>query len=122
MRRLALLAALLAGGAGAQEAEIQRALVQRDQQSAAFAAGVRGPLPAAAAELHARQLSEVMATPLAAELRPYQRMRMAEERALVLPPPVVRGSSVAVPDLAPLPLPGGPRRGVDPVLPQGLPY
>jgi hypothetical protein len=121
-------------GAQAQEREIQRALIERDQQSAAFAAGARGaPAPDLSA-LNARQLSDVMAIPLPPELRPYQRFRMAEERALVLPPPkeigdsyrsplpLPFGRSVAVPDLDPLPLPGGPRGGVDPVLPQGLPY
>jgi hypothetical protein len=99
----------------AQEQEIQRALVQRDQQSAEFAAGVRGA--PVLAPLHARQLQEVM-LPLATELRPWQRNRMADERALVFAPPIVEK---AVP-LEPLPLPGGPRSGVDPVLPQGLPY
>ena len=115
---LVLLGACL--GAQAQEREIQRALVERDQQSAAFAAGLRGVPPPAVSELHARQLSDVMAISLPDELRAWQRFRMAEERALVLPPPVRR--SGPDPDLAPLPLPGGPRRGVDPVLPQGFPY
>jgi hypothetical protein len=116
---------LFAGIAHAQESEIQRALVQRDQQSAEFAAGVRGVPPGAASGLHARQLSEIAATPLAPELRPYQRMRMGEERALVLTPPNVRKSGSdpeSKPASSPLPLPGGPRGGVDPVLPQGLPY
>ncbi len=119
MIRLAALALLATSlGAHAQQAEIQRALVERDQQSAAFAAGIRGmPSPEVAA-LHARQLSEVMAVPLSPELRPYQRFRMAEERALVLPPPRMKES---VSEGKPLPLPGGRRGGVDPVLPQGLP-
>ncbi len=118
MIRIAAL--LLAGaclGAQAQEREIQRALVQRDQQSAEFAAGARAP---ALSPLHARQLSDVMAVPVAPELRPYQRSRMAEEREVIFAPPVRK----SVPDtvLSPLPLPGGPRGGVDPVLPQGLAY
>ena len=111
---------LLAGtclGAQAQEREIQRALIQRDQQSAEFAAGVQAP---ALSSLHARQLGEVMAIPRPPELRPYQRFRMAEERELVFAPPVRK--SVPDTDLAPLALPGGARGGVDPVLPQGLPY
>lgn len=108
-------------GAQAQEREIQRALVERDQQSAAFASGAPGtPTPALSA-LHARQLSDVMAVPLPAQLRPWQRFRMAEERSLVLPPPVLRSGSEPDFPMA-LPLPGGPGRGVDPVLPQGFPY
>src|SRR5688572_11186019 len=107
MIRLAALLLSLSPVAHAQqqhEQEIQRALVQRDQQSAEFAAGVRGAPPGALQSLHARQLGETM-RPLAPELRPYQRARMAEDGALVLAPPVRR--SVPVPDL-PLPLPGGP--------------
>jgi hypothetical protein len=130
MRIAALLLAGTCLGAQAQEQEIQRALVQRDQQSAEFAAGAHAP---ALSSLHARQLGDVMAIPLAPELRPYQRFRMAEERELVFAPPVVksgsepdfRGSSKSGSDpdfTAPLALPGGARSGVDPVLPQGLPY
>ena len=121
IRLAALLLLSLSPVAHAQlqhEQEIQRALVQRDQQSAEFAAGVRGASPGTLETLHARQLSEAM-LPLAPELRPYQRARMAEDRALVLAPPVRR--SVPVPDL-PLALPGGPRSSVDPIAPQGLPY
>ena len=117
MRIAALLLAGTCLGAQAQEQEIQRALVQRDQQSAEFAAGAHVP---GLSSLHARQLADVMAIPLAPELRPYQRLRMAEERELVFAPPVRR--SVPDPDLTPLPLPGGARGGVDPVLPQGLAY
>ena len=117
IRIAALLLVGTCPGAQAQEREIQRALVQRDQQSAEFAAGVQAT---ALSSLHARQLGDVMAIPLAPELRPYQRVRMAEERELVFAPPVRR--SVPDPELSPLPLPGGARSGVDPVLPQGLPY
>ena len=98
------------------EAEIQRALVQRDQMSFEFSAGAAGSPPPALEALHARQLSETM-QPLAPELRSYQRSRMAEERELVFSPPVVR----AGPPAAPLPLPGRPRRGVDPVTPDRFP-
>jgi hypothetical protein len=121
MIRLAALALLGASlGAQAQQAEIQRALVERDQQSAAFALGIsRRDVPPAASALHARQLSEVMAVPLSPELRPWQRFRMAEERALVLPPPRKKETSS---ESKPLPLPGGWRGGVDPVLPQGFAY
>ncbi len=105
-------------GAQAQEQEIQRALVQRDQMSAEFAARARGIPTQDLSDLHARQLRDVMTIPVAPEFRPYQRARMAEERALVLSPPVKR--SVPDPDLLPLPLPGGPQPGVDPVTPPGL--
>jgi hypothetical protein len=97
------------------DAAIQRALIQRDQQSAEFAARVRGQDVSRLEQLHARQLQEP-AQPIP-ELRPYQRQRMAEERAvLALPPPVVRTK----PAKGPLALPGGPRHGVDPIPAQGL--
>lgn len=89
------------------EREIQRALIQLDERSAAFA---RGTPPAPLDPLAGRPLA---ADPvIARELRPYERMRAAEEReanVLRLPPPVARA------DEKPLPLPGGPRAGVDPV-------
>jgi len=101
------------------EQEIQRALIQRDQQSAEFAAGVnRGSLE----NLHQRQLLEA-GRPLhpdpeiARQLGPYERERMARERegfVLQLPPPKVHQAE------KPLPLPGGPRHGVDPVPSQRL--
>jgi hypothetical protein len=53
---------------------------------------------------------------IARQLQPYQRQRMADERALILPPPTV---TRAKPPEAPLPLPGGPRHGVDPIPAQG---
>jgi hypothetical protein len=101
------------------EQEIQRALIQRDQQSAEFAAGVnRGSLE----NLHQRQLMEA-GRPLhpdpeiARQLRPYERERMARERegfVLQLPPPRVNDPE------KPLPLPGGPRHGVEPVPAHGV--
>jgi hypothetical protein len=105
------------------EQEIQRALIQRDQQSAEFAAGVNRP---ALQQLHDSQLREA-GRPLhpdpevARQLRPYERERMAREREgfmLRLPPPRINAGSD--PDLQPLPLPGGPRHGVDPVPSQRL--
>jgi len=94
---------------------IQRALIQRDQQSAEFAARVHGRDASRLQELHARQLREPL-QPMT-ELRPYQRQRMADERGLLaLPPPVARTKPAALP----LPLPGGPRHGVDPIPAQGL--
>ena len=114
-----LLALPLAGFANEQE--IQKALIQRDQQSAEFAAGTnRGSLEI----LHQRQLVEA-GRPLhpdpeiARQLRPYERERMAREReafVLQLPPPRIRIREAE----KPLPLPGGPRHGVEPVTPHGV--
>ena len=101
---------------GAQALEIQRALIQRDQQSAEFAAQVRGaPDLGRLQQLHANQLRDA-SLPLHPEtLMPYQRERMAQEREFLLPPPVVR----AKPAEKALPLPGGPKHGVDPIPVQG---
>ena len=107
----------------ANDQEIQRALIQRDQQSAEFAAGVRGGDRASLEALHARQRLEVTTQTLhpdpaaARQLEPYQRQKMADERALVLSPPVVQ----VKPAEKPLPLPGGPRHGVEPVTAHGTP-
>ena len=101
----------------ANDQEIQRALIQRDQQSAEFAAWVRGGDRASLEALHERQRLAVTTQPLHPDLRPYQRQKMADERALVLPPPVVQARASE----KPLPLPGGPRRGVDPVPAHGTP-
>ena len=121
MKRLALLALLvpLAAAANPHEQEIQRALIQRDQQSAEFAAGAnRGPLEI----LHQRQLMERPLHPdpnVARELGPYERQRLAQERegfVLRLPPPKLN----FLPASDPLPLPGGPRPGVEPVTADGV--
>jgi hypothetical protein len=107
----------------ANDQEIQRALIQRDQQSAEFAAGVRGGDRASLEAVHARQRLEVTTQPLhpdpavARQLEPYQRQKMADERALVFAPPVVQANAPE----KPLPLPGGPRHGVDPVTAHGTP-
>jgi hypothetical protein len=122
MKHLAMILLYFVPFAGmAQEQEIQRALIQRDQQSAEFAARVRDSQESASLQqLHARQLLDA-GRPLhpdpeiARQLRPYQRQQMAEERELRLPPPV----ELTRPDLRPLPLPGGPRHGVDPIPVQG---
>jgi hypothetical protein len=105
-----------------QQREVQRALIQRDQQSAEFAAQIRGSQRLQELQsLHARQLLEAQ-QPLSSDptigtqLLPYQRERMAEERVLRLPPPVVRVPSSE----PPLPLPGRPKPGVEPVTPQGF--
>ena len=123
MRLLLLLALLVPCGVSfAQQQEIQRALIQRDQQSAEFAAQLRSSQERAQLEtLHARQLSDALVPlspdpTLANALLPYQRSRMSEERELRFAPPIVR-----VPDAKPpLPLPGGPRPGVDPVTPESF--
>ena len=93
MRFFLALAALAAAPlSAAQDANaivqqaIQRALIQRDQQSAEFA-------NRRLESLHARQLQE-----------------------LAQRPPVIQ----ARPEEKPLPLPGGPRHGVDPIPAQGL--
>ena len=113
---VALAAALAMFPLRAQEIEIQRSVIQRDQQSAEFAARVRGADTAALQQLHARQLMEVMTMPLQAELRPYQRQKMADERTLMLPPPAMMVKPPAEkPASSPLPLPGGPKHGVDPI-------
>jgi hypothetical protein len=123
---VALFLLLSCGVSLAQQQEINRALIQRDQQSAEFAAQLRGSQERAQLEtLHARQLSEAL-IPLspdptvASALLPYQRARMGEERVLRLAPPA--GIKPAPRDdvRAPLSLPGGPRSGVDPVTPDGV--
>ena len=111
------LAGLLAGLAAAALADeyteraVRRALIERDQQSAEFAARLHGR---SLDTLHARQLLEP-----ASQFPDYDRSRMAREREAVLqlPPPVVRAPGKPQ---APLPLPGGARPGVDPVAPQSL--
>jgi len=101
---------------GAQAVDVQRALIQRDQQSAEFAAQVRGaPDLGRLQQLHAAQLREASLPVYPENLMPYQRERMAQEREFMLPPPVVR---VKPADNA-LPLPGGPKHGVDPIPVQG---
>ena len=114
---------LAASASLANDQEIQRALIQRDQQSAEFAARVRGADTSALQQLHSRQLLEATTQPphpdpaIARQLQPYQRQKMADERALVLPPPVIQQSKQPE---KPLPLPGGPGHVVDPIPQQGL--
>ena len=113
----AIVAWAIAGVCLANDQQIQRALIQRDQQSAEFAAGVRGGDRASLEALHARQRLEVTTQTLhpdpavARQLEPYQRQKMADERALVLSPPVLQ----VRPAEKPLPLPGGPGHVVDPI-------
>ena len=96
MRAALLLLAVLAAAAGAEDRDVQRALLQRDQQSAEFAAGDRrGELET----LHQRQLLELLVSP---QPTGYLRARMAQEREQAL-------------RMQPLPLPGRPGVGVDPI-------
>jgi hypothetical protein len=125
-RVLGLALAAAAFGALAQEQEIQRALIQRDQQSAEFAARVRGADTTRLEQLHSQQLRDA-GRPLdpdprvARELKPYERQRMADERVLVLPPPVVRTPTVPENEPRPITPPSRPRTLVDPI-PQQTPY
>ena len=105
--------------------QAQRSVIQRDQQSAEFAARARGADTTRLERLNARQLSEVVTLPMPEHLRDYQRQKMADERALVLPPPVVtvrKEREKPEPDRGALPLPSGTRPGVDPIPLQGPGY
>jgi len=127
MRLLLALLAACCAPAWAQQQEIQRALVQRDQQSAEFAAQVKGGAEARAQleALHARQLGQAL-VPLspnpsvAGALLPYQRSQMSDERELRLAPPIVRTPPDGAAVEKALPLPGRPGRGVDPVTPDAI--
>ena len=88
--------------------EIQRAIIDLDRRSADFSASHPPLQPHVGRPLHPDPI-------IARELQPYERMRMAEQHILRLPPPVVQEKREK-----PLPLPGGPRPGVDPVTPPGL--
>jgi hypothetical protein len=125
-RVLGLALAAAAFGALAQEQEIQRALIQRDQQSAEFAARVRGADTTRLEQLHSQQLRDVGRAldpdpRVARELRPYERQRMADERVLVLPPPVVRTAPAPENEPRPITPPSRPRTLVDPI-PAQTPY
>jgi hypothetical protein len=102
--RLALLLALVVPvTALAQQAEAQRAVIERDRQSAEFS---RPELR----DFHARRDQQHL--PVRPDERAVEsRERDAQPRRAVEAPPA--------PDYRPLPLPGGPRHGVDPVPVQG---
>lgn len=100
------------------EQEVQRALIELDRRSAEFARGQppsSTPLPPYAGQPPSPDPE------VARQLRPYERMRMAEEGAhvLQLSPPVDRAeekaSSKEKGSLKPLPLPRRPQSVVDPV-------
>ena len=95
MRAAVFVLAGLAGSAHADDRDVQRALLQRDQQSAEFAAGAR---LSELETLHQRQLLEALVSPQPAE---YLRGTMAQEREYLL--------------RQPLPLPGRPASNLDPI-------
>ena len=78
-------------------------------------------------QLHAEQLRDAGRAlhpdpGVARELRPYERQRMAGERELRLPPPVVLTRPAPENESRPLTLPSRPRTLVDPIPAQGLGY
>ena len=110
-------------GSYSNEREIQRALIQRDQQSAEFA--TRGVEARRAMEtLNARQLRDA-GQPLnpdpviARELQPYERQTMTRERMAL--PPIDQPAKITPPP-PPLPLPGsgGPPGVVVPISTPGI--
>ena len=94
---------LAAADPAQQQVEIQRALMQRDRQSAEFS---RPELR----DLHSQQERRI-------EMRPDERARQAREREGV---PAARPEGATVKYYRPLPLPGGARHGVDPIPVQGV--
>jgi hypothetical protein len=104
MRRCVLLLALASLPAFAQQAEIQRALIERDRQSAEFS---RPELR----ELHSRRDQQHL------PMRPDERVIESRERDAQ---PAAPDVPARAPDYRPLPLPGGPRHGVDPIPVQGV--
>lgn len=115
-----------AAPAFAQEQDIQRALIQRDQQSASFALQLRQSQEGQLApgdnrhlnerhrldKLHGIQL-QLMVRWMPLELLPYERQRAADERELQFGPPMVR---VQQPQ-KPRPLPAAMPDGVSPIGP-----
>ena len=114
--------ALLSTLALAQDQDAHRAVIQRDQQSAEFAARMRGEEASRRLEALHEQQNRELAHPVAPELQPYQRERFSRERSRIFQQPDESVSdTVSDTDVTPLPLPGGLPRGVDPVVPQGVP-
>lgn len=108
----ALLSPLLCAAQQPHEREIQRAIIELDRRSADFSNSGRPLDPQVGQPLHPDP-------EVARQLRPYERLRIAEEdrrHVLQLPPPVIQKKGAK-----PLPLPGGPRPGVDPVAPPRVP-
>jgi hypothetical protein len=103
MRLCALLIAFAPLAAFAQQAEGERALIERDRQSAEF---TRPELR----DLHSRRDQQHL------PVRPDERLLESREREAVPVPE----KTLPAPDYRPLPLPGGPRHGVEPIPVQGL--
>jgi len=104
--RLWLALVLLPGGVAAEnphQALIDRALIERDRQSAEFS---RPELR----DFHLRQ--DTQNRPMRMDERTLQAL---EREAYPRPP-----AEVSLPDYRPLPLPGGVRHGVDPIPVHGL--
>ncbi len=114
-----LVLALVTAPALAQEQEVQRALIQRDQQSSGFALQLKQsqeqvqPAPGDNRHLNERQrlenvsgqqLLNVEKDPPQAP-RPYERQKAADERVLLFPPPVVRTQPPQKPRPLPAPMP-----------------
>ena len=101
---LVLVLALVTARALAQEQEVQRALIQRDQQSAGFAQQLKQsqeqaqPAPGDNRHLNERQRLENVSVQQLLDVekdppqapRPYERQKAADERTLLFAPPVVR--------------------------------
>jgi hypothetical protein len=114
-----LLFAIACAPAWAQEQDVQRALIQRDQQSAEYALRLRqsqeSPQPAPGDNRHLEELqrqqnagdqqlqSVQKDTPQA--LRPYERQNASREQVLRLPPPVVRTDVAGTPRAPPAKIP-----------------
>jgi len=95
---------LIAAPAFAQDQEVQRALIQRDQQSAEFALQLKQsqegskPAPGDNRNLNERQRLENLSGQQLLNVekdppqvpRPYERQKAADERTFILAPPVVR--------------------------------
>jgi hypothetical protein len=108
MRPALVLLLALAAPALAQEQEVQRALIERDQRTEEFAARLRGaPLEERQRleNLSARQLREVPKE-LPPGLRAYERQKVKEEFVLRLPPPAVRAREPDKPRELPAKMPG----------------
>jgi hypothetical protein len=118
VRALAALLCLLAAPAAfcqipQQQIEIQRALIQRDQQSADFARRGNDNLNASQLRDAGRPLNPDPA--IARELLPYERQQMARDREMF--PPLGDKPAAAPKTYQPLPLPGsgGPPEVVMPI-------